>query len=118
MSVHNRLSVGDRVRVRSSMETEKLGLAGVTGEIRGQSMPSATGVEMLGTSITDRALYVAFPQRNTAMWIAPDLLEKVEAASAGDSSAPYGVPTAWSRPMASEVKEPAVTAKPWWKFWM
>lgn len=72
------IAFGDRVRVRSTPETVALGLAGLVGQVYGETRPSSTGVEVVGDPAWDFALNVAFEGRPDAPWLAPDLLEFVD----------------------------------------
>jgi hypothetical protein len=72
-------ALGDVLRVRPAPETEALGLAGLTGEVRGQSVPSSSGVQVIGQPLDDWALHVHFSERDGGLWFAPHLLEPLEA---------------------------------------
>jgi len=72
-------AVGDRLRVRAAPETTPRGLAGLAGEVRGQSVPSYSGVEVIGRPADDWAIHVHFRQRGEGFWFAPHLLEPLEA---------------------------------------
>ena len=72
------LSFADRVRVRNSDDTATRSLAGKVGEIHGFTMPSASGVEVIGSSSRDVALGVYFDDLKEALWFAPELLEFVD----------------------------------------
>src|SRR5215212_5493252 len=67
-------AIGDILRVRTSPETSALGLAGLTGEARGQSIPSVSGVEVIGRPIDDWAIHVHFGECDAGHWFAPHLL--------------------------------------------
>ena len=72
------ITFGDRVRVRSTPETVALGLAGLVGQVYGETRPSSTGVEVIGDPGGDHALNVAFEGRPDAPWFAAELLEFVD----------------------------------------
>lgn len=42
------ISFGDNVRVRSTDLSESVGLAGLAGQVYGETTPSKTGVELIG----------------------------------------------------------------------
>jgi xanthosine utilization system XapX-like protein len=66
------------VRVRSTPETEKLGLAGLLGEVMGETIPSSSGVdEVVGGNDADYAVNAWFEERREQFWFHPDLLEPV-----------------------------------------
>jgi hypothetical protein len=71
------LSFGDEVRVLPSGETSAQGLAGLTGQIRGYTMPSVTGVEVIGHRDKDAAFNVYFESLERDFWFDPVLLEFV-----------------------------------------
>ena len=66
---------GDNVRIRVTPLTESLRLAGLRGNINGETTPSVTGVEVIGESTDDFALSVMFDERCEQLWFAPDLVE-------------------------------------------
>jgi hypothetical protein len=72
------ISFGDKVRVASTSLTVSLGLAGLTGQVYGETTPSVTGVEVIGGSAADYAINVQLDGRDEPLWFAPDLLEFVD----------------------------------------
>jgi hypothetical protein len=72
------ISFGDNVRVKSNPLTVELGLAGYTGQVYGETTPSATGVEVIGTTKEDYAVNVQLDGRKDSVWFALDLLEFVD----------------------------------------
>ncbi|MEE8451079.1 MAG: hypothetical protein V3R99_04160 [Thermoguttaceae bacterium] len=108
------ISFGDRVRVRASSVTEERGIAGVTGDVYGETTPSVTNVEVIGDLTDDFALNVQ-PEQGEAFWIVPDLLEFIDHAPGtemvvGDAKAVRQEDGSW--------KESRVSRKePWWRFW-
>src|SRR5437867_4041985 len=69
------ISFGDRVRVRSTPETVSLGLAGLVGQVYGETRPSVTGIEVIGGTADDYGINVAFPDKVDTLWFSPDSLE-------------------------------------------
>ena len=69
------ISFGDNVRVRSAPETVALGLAGLAGQVYGETRPSVTGVEVIGGAGEDYAVNVAIEGRADPLWFATGLLE-------------------------------------------
>jgi hypothetical protein len=65
---------GDRVRIRSSPETEAVGVAGLEGDVYGFTTPSSTGVTVVGGAPDDYALNVSI-EGHGALWFRPDLVE-------------------------------------------
>jgi hypothetical protein len=72
------ISFGDTVRIRTTVETERRGLAGRTGMIYGWTTPSDTGVQVIGSLAKDRALAVKLEGQNESLWFDPDLVELVD----------------------------------------
>lgn len=72
------LSFGDMVRIRTTPLTEKLGLAGHTGCIFGETMPSTSGVEVIGEVTGDYAVNVMIEARDEQLWFAPNLVEFID----------------------------------------
>jgi hypothetical protein len=73
-----RITLADKVRIRSSNATEALGIAGQTGIVYGSTTPSVTGVRVVGNPIEDYAISVTLDGRNDQLWFADDLLEFVD----------------------------------------
>ena len=109
------ITFGDNVRVRSTPETEALGVAGQVGQVYGETTPSVTGVAVIGRLGGDYALNVHFEGRTDTLWFAPELLEFVDHA-AGSEIRLDGVPKTWTRSASGEWVESS-QKKPWWRFW-
>jgi hypothetical protein len=71
------ISFGDNVRVASTPLTVSLGLAGLTGQVYGETTPSITDVEVIGEKVADYAVNVQLDGRNESLWFVPELLEFV-----------------------------------------
>ena len=69
---------GDKVRIRSSVETESRGVAGLSGQVYGQTTPSVTGVDVIGELASDYAINVYFEDRQESFWFAPSLVEFID----------------------------------------
>lgn len=110
------IGFGDNVRVRITPVTEERGIAGVRGNVQGETTPSVTSVEVIGEVIDDCALYVQPDDEGSdGFWIVPSLLEFVDHAPgtemiAGNVRAVRQEDGSWQ-----ETRIP--TKKPWWKFW-
>ena len=72
------LSFGDNVRIRATPLTEKLGLAGLTGSIYGETTPSVTAVVVIGEVTGDYAVNVMLEGRGEQLWFAADLVEFID----------------------------------------
>lgn len=88
------ISFGDNVRIRMRPETEKLGVAGKTGSITGETSPSVTGVPVIGGVSQNFAFSVELDDRT--LWMAPDLLELVDHAP-GKTVVIDAIPKTWVR---------------------
>jgi hypothetical protein len=69
------------VRVRSTSATEAAGLAGRTGQVYGETIPSKSGVrrdQIIGDLKEDYAVNVHFADLNKSEWFTRDLLEFVD----------------------------------------
>jgi hypothetical protein len=112
-------SFGDNVRIRSSPETESKGLAGLTGQVFGQTTPTVSGVEVIGEASSDYAINVFFDDRKESFWFAPSLVEFVDHAP-GTEATLEGVPKKWVRTETGQWREESTatkSAKPWLRFW-
>src|SRR3954468_21122369 len=87
---------GDNVRIRSSVDTELNGFAGLVGQVYGQTTPSVSGVEVIGELDFDYAINVFFEDRRESFWFAPSLVEFVDHA-AGTEITLDGVEKKWVR---------------------
>ncbi|OAI51275.1 hypothetical protein AYO44_05080 [Planctomycetaceae bacterium SCGC AG-212-F19] len=72
------ISFGDNVRVASTALTVSLGLAGLTGQVYGETTPSVTGIEVIGGATANYAINVQLDGRDESLWFAPQLLEFVD----------------------------------------
>lgn len=114
-------SFGDNVCIRSTELTEQLGLAGMTGQVYGETTPSVTEVEVIGEVRKDYAVNVFFKDRGESYWFAPELIEFVDHAP-GTEITLKGIPKKWVRAetgewVESEADDSLRTSNPWWKFW-
>ena len=90
------VSFGDTVQIRDIQLTRELGLAGLRGIIYGMTVPSSSGVTVIGSTEKDYALNVHFETRNEALWFAPDLIELIDH-GAGTEIRLEGVDKKWVR---------------------
>jgi hypothetical protein len=71
----------DRVLVQTTSVTEEAGLAGRTGQVYGETRPSASGVardQIIGELTEDNAVNVHFDELKKSFWLTRDLLEFVD----------------------------------------
>jgi hypothetical protein len=112
-------SFGDNVRIRSSVETESSGVAGLLGQVYGQTTPSVSGVGVIGELESDYAINVFFEDRQESFWFAPALVEFIDHAP-GTEITLDGVAKKWVRTETGEWEEESVemkSTKPWWRLW-
>ncbi len=109
------ITFGDNVRVRATAETEARGVAGLVGQVYGETTPSITGVAVIGTLTQDYAVNVQFEARSETFWFSSELLEFVDHA-AGTEIRLDGISKKWTRSASGDWIETGGT-KPWWRFW-
>ncbi len=111
-------SFGDNVRIRVTKETEAAGVAGLKGQVYGETTPSVTGVQVVGSPSHDFALNVYFEERREAFWFAPELVEFLDHA-VGSEIRLAGVDRRWIRTEDGGWKEESLRERkrPRWKFW-
>jgi len=105
------ISFGDHVRVRASDLTTKMGLAGLVGQVYGQTTPSQIDVEVIGALKTDYAVNVYLETQETALWFSEDLLEFVDHGQ-GTEVTLDGVPRKWTRTASGEWVESKIRHRP------
>jgi hypothetical protein len=123
-----RPSFGDRVRIRSTAETEQAGVAGKSGTVSGFTTPSMTAISAIGSPLDDYALAVMFDDGPVkGAWFAEDLVEFIDHAAGteiriGNIKAVRTAEGGWietrldGTPPGSQ-PDARQDAKPWWKFW-
>ena len=79
-----RPSIGDRIRVRRSAVTEGAGIAGLGGQIYGETVPSLSGAQVLGSCPDDFALNVYIEERGLDFWLAPEHVEFIDHAAGSE----------------------------------
>jgi hypothetical protein len=119
MNNDTNISFGDNVRVKDEKIAKELGVAGLIGNVSGETTPSVTNVEIIGELKNDFAFHVLFDELNKGYWFAPELLEFIDH-DPGNEITLKGVPKKWTRSDSGEwietnTEEPK--SKPWWKFW-
>lgn len=110
----SRIGFGDNVRVRDTEETRAAGVAGIVGSVYGETTPSVTSVEVIGTLTEDFALNVQ-PDEGSGFWIALYLLEFIDHGAGavmivGNVRAVRQADGSWHE---SKIKP----ERPWWKLW-
>ncbi|WP_420643631.1 hypothetical protein [Candidatus Leptofilum sp.] len=109
------ISFGDNVRVRDTVETQAAGVAGLIGQVYGETTPSVTGIDIIGHQNSDYAINVFFEERDESLWFAENMLEFVDH-SAGTEITLKGVDKKWTRsPEGDWVESPG--EKRYKSFW-
>ena len=110
----SKITFGDRVRVRQTPEAEALGLAGLEGDIYGETTPSVINVAVIGLKNEDHALNVFFAEKKGEYWFSEDQLEFLHH-SPGTVITLDGVDKKLVRSSSGAWEERP--NKPWWRFW-
>ena len=103
---------GELVRIVTAPETERVGIAGLVGRVRGETQPSASGVNVIARAGVpdDFALQVPIDGRSESPWLTLDLLEFIDPRS--ESGSP-GAPKPRSRPKTEEWQEKDLPSSVW-----
>lgn len=72
------ISFGDTVRVVTTPLTTAHGLAGLVGQVYGETCPSITGCDVVGEIVDDYAVNVQLEGRPDSLWFSSALLEFVD----------------------------------------
>ncbi len=115
---------GDHVRVRDTQATREFGLAGLSGQVFGETTPSVSDVRVIGIPAGDYAINVQFDGRNENYWFAADLLDLVDHAPGteiriGGRHLVRESDGGW-RESSAEVRPSSGTTdkrRRWWRFW-
>jgi hypothetical protein len=107
---------GNIVRIKSSPETDKLSLTDRTGIVLGETMPSTTGVEVIGNAENDIAINVYFEDTKESYWFSKYLIEEIESGE-GIVMTLDGVDKKWTKNKNGAWNEENLNRKRWWKFW-
>ena len=110
-------SFGDNVRVVETPLTTGLGLAGLVGQVYGETTPSVTRVEVVGEAGGDYAVAVQFDGKPESIWFAPQLLEFIDHAPGtevvvGNKRIVRSASGEWV-----EDQPQSKPSRPWWRFW-
>jgi len=115
------IGFGDNVQVVATPVTIQVGLAGLGGQVFGETTPSVTRVEVVGEATADYAFNVQLEGRPDSVWFAPELLELVDHAPGTEVvignkrfvRSESGEWTDETTPAPSSLP----SGKPWWRFW-
>lgn len=75
---------GNKVKIKTSEDTEKINVAGKFGKIFGQTVPSLSGVEVIGNPKRDYAINVYFEDIDDSYWFDESLIETVDTGIGSD----------------------------------
>ena len=73
-----KIQFADNVRIISSPETERLGIANKHGQVYGETTPSSTGIKIIGKLADDYALNIFVEDMDKDFWLSPNLIELVD----------------------------------------
>lgn len=111
-------SFGDHVRIIEHPATLEAGIAGLDGDVLGETTPLVTGVEAVGGAPQEFAILVDLVDFEDDVWINPELVEFLDH-SPGMEIQYKGVNKRWIRSETGAwVEEPLEEPRrPWWRFW-
>ena len=109
---------GDNVRIKVNKDTETAGVAGLAGQIFGETKPSISQVPVIGSLQQDYAINVYFEDLGKSFWFAPELVEFVDHGGGAEIRL-SGVDLKWTKTADGKWRKDPVAEKtqPWWKFW-
>ncbi len=108
---------GNKIKIKSSSETEAKGLAGKIGEIYGETTPSMMDFEIIGTPEEDYALNVYFEELKESFWFDKELLEHLDNGEGAEMTLD-GIDKKWTKDESGEwIEEDTSIKKNWWEFW-
>ena len=110
------VSFGDNVRVLSNPTTDAAGIAGRTGTIYGETVPSVSGSPVLGDLAQDYAVNVFVEELKQGFWLDPSLVEFVDH-GAGTEITIKGFPHKSVRQSDGSWVKVSTVRKPWSSFW-
>jgi hypothetical protein len=114
---------GNKVQIISAPETIEKGVAGMTGQIYGRTVPSLSHVEVIGKPAGDAAVNVYFNELQMSFWFDPDLLEYLDD---GEGAIITLGDKKWvkkngdwieEKPDPGGSKNKKHPGKKWWEFW-
>lgn len=132
MNYEGLIRFGDRVRVRDTSTARERGLVGLAGVVFGETTPSVTGVEVIGTPRSDFALNIELDDGAGNFWFAADMVELLDHAPGteirvGEVRLVRQPDGQWSdasppKPVARRTAPQAAgrghrESRPWWRFW-
>jgi hypothetical protein len=92
----SQVTFGDNARILETPATSGRGLAGRVGTVHGQTTPSITGLDVIGTPTEDYAVNVFFDDLGEGFWFADNVVEFVDH-SPGSEITFNGVKKKWVR---------------------
>ena len=78
MDYEGPIRFGDRVQVRDTAPARALGIVGLVGLVLGETTPSVSGVEVVGSPGGDFALNVELDDGAGSFWFAADMVELLD----------------------------------------
>src|SRR5690606_16103071 len=80
LGAHREMSISfsDNVRILPGAATDAAGISGLSGCIYGETVPSASGVSVLGELSGDYAVNVFVEELNKDFWLDPSLVQFID----------------------------------------
>jgi len=109
-------SFGNKIKIKSTAETEELGYANRLGEIYGQTTPSMMDFKVIGELKDDVAFNVFFEESNESIWFAEQLIEEIDNGQ-GATITLDGIDKKWTKNSNGEWLEENTSTRKWWQIW-
>lgn len=110
------VSFGDNVRILSGAATDAAGISGLSGCIYGETVPSASGVPVLGELSEDYAINVYVEDLNQDFWLDPTLVQFIDHGAGMEITIAGAASRFVRQPDGSWMDVPSAR-KAWWRFW-
>src|SRR5262249_17969213 len=107
---------GDLVRILSTPETERAGLAGLVGQVSGETQPSVSGVEVIGGAGGGFPPHVRLDGREESHWFALDLVEFLDPRAGSTTDRLESAPKGRARRRTEEWQEKDLPSSGWQRF--
>ena len=122
---------GNKVKIKSTPETEEKDLANKTGKVYGQTIPSMMDIDVIGNLKEDFAINVHFEELGQSFWFAEELIEHIDNGQDAEISLD-GIDKKWTKgenrewieedtsPLNRERKteqNQSENNRDWWKLW-
>ena len=75
---NHKIQMFDNVKIKTTPDTKRLGIANKYGQVYGETTPSSTHVEVIGTLTEDFALNIFLEDLDKDFWLTSDLIEFID----------------------------------------